>query len=106
MKVGIVGLGLIGGSIGLKLKDLYDNIIIYGYDIDDDSVSHCLKNKIIDVKFDEEFKISKSYISAASLLAIAATPLICFSLIFFANKAVSSLSISFILGYLVKNFVH
>ena len=55
MKVGIVGLGLIGGSIGLKLKDLYDNIIIYGYDIDDDSVSHCLKNKIIDVKFDEEF---------------------------------------------------
>ena len=55
MKVGIVGLGLIGGSIGLKLKDLYDNIIIYGYDIDDDSVSYCLKNKIIDVKFDEEF---------------------------------------------------
>ena len=55
MKVGIVGLGLIGGSIGLKLKDLYDNIIIYGYDIDDDSVSYCLKNKIIDVKFDEQF---------------------------------------------------
>ena len=55
MKVGIVGLGLIGGSIGLKLKDLYDNITIYGYDIDDSSVSYCLKNKIIDVKFDEQF---------------------------------------------------
>ena len=55
MKVGIVGLGLIGGSIGLKLKDLYDNITIYGYDIDDNSVSYCLKNKIIDVKFDEQF---------------------------------------------------
>ena len=55
MKVGIVGLGLIGGSIGLKLKDLYDNITIYGYDIDDNSVIYCLKNKIIDVKFDEEF---------------------------------------------------
>ena len=55
MKVGIVGLGLIGGSIGLKLKDLYNNITIYGYDIDDNSVSYCLKNKIIDVKFDEEF---------------------------------------------------
>ena len=26
MKVGIVGLGLIGGSIALKLKDLYDKI--------------------------------------------------------------------------------
>ena len=55
MKVGIVGLGLIGGSIGLKLKDLYNNIIIYGYDIDDNSVNYCLKNKIIDLKFDEEF---------------------------------------------------
>ena len=55
MKVGIVGLGLIGGSIGLKLKDLYENTTIYGYDIDDNSVSYCLKNKIIDVKFDEEF---------------------------------------------------
>ena len=55
MKVGIVGLGLIGGSIGLKLKDLYDNITIYGCDIDHDSVSYCLKNKIIDVKFNEEF---------------------------------------------------
>ena len=55
MKVGIVGLGLIGGSIGLKLKDLYENITIYGYDIDDNSVSYCLKNKIIDVKFDEQF---------------------------------------------------
>ena len=55
MKVGIVGLGLLGGSIGLKLKDLYDNIKIYGYDIDYKSVSYCLKNKIIDVKFEEEF---------------------------------------------------
>jgi len=55
MKVGIVGLGLIGGSIGLKLKDLYDNITVYGYDIDYKSVSYCLKNKIIDVKFEEEF---------------------------------------------------
>jgi len=55
MKVGIVGLGLIGGSIGLKLKDLYNNITIYGYDIDDNSVNYCLKNKIIDLKFDEEF---------------------------------------------------
>lgn len=55
MKVGIVGLGLLGGSIGLKLKDLYNNITIYGYDIDYKSVNYCLKNKIIDVKFEEEF---------------------------------------------------
>ena len=65
MKVGIVGLGLIGGSIGLKLKDLYDNITIYGYDIDDNSVSYCLKNKIIDVKFDEEFLSEFNFIFLA-----------------------------------------
>ena len=39
MKVGIIGLGLIGGSIALKLKDLFDNLTIYGYDIDHDSIS-------------------------------------------------------------------
>ena len=65
MKVGIVGLGLIGGSIGLKLKDLYENITIYGYDIDDNSVSYCLKNKIIDVKFDEEFLSEFNFIFLA-----------------------------------------
>ena len=65
MKVCIVGLGLIGGSIGLKLKDLYENITIYGYDIDDNSVSYCLKNKIIDVKFDEEFLSEFNFIFLA-----------------------------------------
>ena len=39
MKIGIVGLGLIGGSIALKLKDLFDKITIYGYDINHDSIS-------------------------------------------------------------------
>ena len=48
MKVGIIGLGLIGGSIALKLKDLFDNLTIYGYDIDHDSISYSIKNKIID----------------------------------------------------------
>lgn len=65
MKVGIVGLGLLGGSIGLKLKDLYDNITIYGYDIDYKSVSYCLKNKIIDVKFEEEFLSELDFIFLA-----------------------------------------
>ena len=65
MKVGIVGLGLLGGSIGLKLKDLYDNITIYGYDIDYKSVNYCLKNKIIDVKFEEEFLSELDFIFLA-----------------------------------------
>ena len=50
MKVGIIGLGLIGGSIALKLKDLFDNLTIYGYDIDHNSISYSIKNKIIDAK--------------------------------------------------------
>ena len=54
MKVGIIGLGLIGGSIALKLKDLFDNLTIYGYDIDHDSISYSIKSKIIDAKYDED----------------------------------------------------
>ena len=32
MKVGIIGLGLIGGSISLKLKEVNNNITVYGFD--------------------------------------------------------------------------
>ena len=32
MKVGIIGLGLIGGSISLKLKEVNNGITIYGFD--------------------------------------------------------------------------
>ena len=46
MKIGIIGLGLIGGSIALKLKELDDNIIIYGFDQNTDSIDYSLKNEI------------------------------------------------------------
>ena len=65
MKVGIVGLGLIGGSIALKLKDLFDNLTIYGYDIDHDSISYSIKNKIIDAKYDENLLNELDYIFLA-----------------------------------------
>ena len=65
MKVGIVGLGLIGGSIALKLKDLFDNLTIYGYDIDHDSISYSIKNNIIDAKFDEHLLNELDYIFLA-----------------------------------------
>ena len=43
MKIGIIGLGLIGGSIALKLKELDDNIIIYGFDQNTDSLDYSPK---------------------------------------------------------------
>ena len=65
MKVGIIGLGLIGGSIALKLKDLFDNLTIYGYDIDHDSISYSIKNKIIDAKYDEDLLNELDYVFLA-----------------------------------------
>ena len=65
MKVGIIGLGLIGGSIALKLKDLFDNLTIYGYDIDHNSISYSIKNKIIDAKYDEDLLNELDYIFLA-----------------------------------------
>ena len=65
MKVGIIGLGLIGGSIALKLKDLFDNLTIYGYDIDHDSISYSIKSKIIDAKYDEDLLNELDYIFLA-----------------------------------------
>ena len=65
MKVGIVGLGLIGGSIALKLKDLFDNLTIYGYDIDHETISFSIKNKIIDEKYDEDLISKLDYIFLA-----------------------------------------
>ena len=66
MKVGIIGLGLIGGSIALKLKDLFDNLTIYGYDIDHDSISYSIKSKIINAKYDEDLLNELDYIFLAT----------------------------------------
>jgi len=48
MKVGIIGLGLIGGSIALKLKQIVLDIKIYGFDLNDDSLEYSINNNIID----------------------------------------------------------
>ena len=52
MNVGIIGLGLIGGSIALKIKDIDTNTVIYGLDKDMDSISYSLSKGIIDKKLD------------------------------------------------------
>ena len=52
MKVGIIGLGLIGGSISLKLKEVNNEITIYGFDKNNQSLDFSLSKQIIDKKLD------------------------------------------------------
>lgn len=44
----IVGLGLMGGSLGLSLKKLYPNTTIYGYDHNETHQIEALKLKLVD----------------------------------------------------------
>ena len=52
MNVGVIGLGLIGGSIAIKIKEIDTNTVIYGLDKDMDSMSYSLSKGIIDKKLD------------------------------------------------------
>ena len=52
MKVGIIGLGLIGGSISLKLKEVNNDITVYGFDKNNQSLDFSLSKQIIDKKLD------------------------------------------------------
>jgi prephenate dehydrogenase len=65
MKIGIIGLGLIGGSIALKLKEVNNKIIIYGFDQNTDSLDYSLKNNIIDKRFNPDSLIDFDYIFLA-----------------------------------------
>ena len=47
MNVGVIGLGLIGGSIALKIKEIDTNTVIYGLDKNMDSMSYSLSKGII-----------------------------------------------------------
>ena len=52
MKVGIIGLGLIRGSISLKLKEVNNEITVYGFDKNNQSLDFSLSKQIIDNKLD------------------------------------------------------
>ena len=65
MKIGIIGLGLIGGSIALKLKEVNNKIIIYGFDQNTDSIDYSLTNNIIDKRFNPDSLIGFDYIFLA-----------------------------------------
>ena len=47
MKVGIIGLGLIGSSLALKIGEAYNDITIYGEDISESNLNYTIENRII-----------------------------------------------------------
>ena len=54
MKVGIIGLGLIGSSLALKITEAYNDITIYGEDISESNLKYTIENKIIGNKLEEK----------------------------------------------------
>ena len=54
MKVGIIGLGLIGSSLAIKISEVYNDITIYGEDISEPNLKYTIENKIIGNKLEEK----------------------------------------------------
>lgn len=54
MKVGIIGLGLIGSSLALKITEAYNDITIYGEDISESNLNYTIENRIISNKLEEK----------------------------------------------------
>ena len=54
MKVGIIGLGLIGSSLAIKISEVYNDITIYGEDISESNLKYTIENKIIGNKLEEK----------------------------------------------------
>jgi len=50
MKVHIIGIGLIGGSMALDIKAMYDNAVIFGMDANENHLEEALRLGIIDGK--------------------------------------------------------
>lgn len=60
MKISIIGVGLIGGSIALKLREKGIADFIYGIDDSETHLNQALDLKIIDAKVDLEYGIKNS----------------------------------------------
>jgi len=52
MKIGIVGLGLMGGSFALDIKSVYPNSKIYGSDISKKNQERAIELELIDEVID------------------------------------------------------
>jgi prephenate dehydrogenase len=63
-KIFVIGIGLIGGSLCLKIRDINPNVEIYGIDISEEHLQQALESGIID------FKSSIDNISKANLVLL------------------------------------
>ena len=54
MKIGIIGIGLMGGSFALDFRSKNKNSKIYGFDNDQQSLDYSIKNKIVDELLSDE----------------------------------------------------
>ncbi|MCQ4140535.1 prephenate dehydrogenase [Chryseobacterium sp. EO14] len=76
MKISIIGVGLIGGSMALKLKQKGIADFIYGIDNSNDHLNEALELKIIDAKVDLEYGIKNSDLVILSIPVDAARKLL------------------------------
>ena len=53
-KIGIIGLGLMGASLGLALKNSKQAVTCYGQDIVVENINYCLQENIIDKKLTDD----------------------------------------------------
>ena len=48
MKIGIIGVGLMGGSFALDFRSIYKDSKIYGFDVDIKNFQYSIDSKIVD----------------------------------------------------------
>lgn len=83
-RVGIIGLGLMGGSLGLALKKNSNLIVCFGQDIQSKNVSYCINENIIDKELTEQKIPQMDFIIIA--VPIKATPSVIEKIYPFLNK--------------------
>ena len=54
MNIGIIGLGLMGGSFALDVKETFKDFVIYGFDKSDEHLNLSFDLKLIDFKLDDD----------------------------------------------------
>ncbi|GGC84943.1 prephenate dehydrogenase [Flavobacterium lutivivi] len=71
MKVYIVGIGLIGGSMALDIKSIYDDAVVFGIDTNEKHLDEAIKLGIIDKKATENDLINADLVIVAVPVDVA-----------------------------------
>ena len=58
MKIGIIGIGLMGGSFALDFRSIYENSKIYGFEFDKKKGSFSLQDRALFAEFDYDSAIT------------------------------------------------